>query len=494
METRQWPALQLRLSDAPEARTFDGIAVPWDTPINLGSYSERIARGAVDPATMVGLPILWQHDTGQIAGIIRSASNVRAGVHVTGEFIDTTIGRDAQVAVRAGAVSGLSIGFDPVEHTSDGDTLTRTQINVRELSLATLPAYDTARVTAVRTREETPMPETAPAVFEPPAPQYATRTDLEALEARMIQPAHAPARTLGVVEAFVEQLRASSEGRQLRALADVINTGNAGVLPPQWVSDVRNFVDTQRYMIPQAGQIAFPSSGYSLTIPKVLTHTLIAPRGAQKSEIPSRALTTGSDTYTATWYAGGVDVALELIWQSSPSVWEIIARDLLWSYADTTDKAFTLAVETAGQPTGAAIVFTDWGTVVESILPQAENIRVATGQPGNKLSLTTASWGQLIGLSDAQGRRILAPGGATNSDGSAALLDRSVNLGGILAFHNPRALEDVLFNEISVRVSEKPPVTLTQDNVAQAGRDIGVIGAMMDILWPAGIKTFAVTE
>ena len=489
MEQRTWPALQLRLSEAQEGQ-FDGIAVPYDTPVRLGGVTEIIARGAVDPGALVGLPILWQHDTGAPAGVIRSASNVRGGVHVTGEFINTSWGRDADAAVRAGAVTGLSIGFEPVDEAWDGDTVTRTKITIRELSLATLPAYTDARVTAVRSQEE-PMPDPVPAA--PPA-DVVTRADLDALEARMSVPTSAPVRTLGVVEAFVEQIRGSAEGRQLRALADVINTGNAGVLPPQWSSEVRNFVDRQRYMIPQAGSIPFPSAGYTITIPKVLVHTLVGPRGAQKSEIPSRALTTGADTYTATWYAGGVDVALELIWQSDPGVWQIIAQDLLWSYADTTDKAFTLAVENAGQPTGATIVWTNWGTVVSSVLPQAENIRLATGQPGDRLSLTTASWGKLIGLVDTQGRRILAPSGQMNADGSAALLDRSVNLGGILAFHNPRALEDVLFNAVSVRVSEKPPVTITADNVPQAGRDIGVIGAMLDVLLPAGIKTFAVTE
>ena len=322
-----------------------------------------------------------------------------------------------------------------------------------------------------------------------------TRADLDALEARMTVHTTPPVqRTLGVLEAFTTQLSESAKGQQLRALADVISTGNAGILPPAWSSEVRNYVDRLRYMIPHAGNIQFPSSGYTLTVPKVTQHTQVAARGAEKTQIPSRALTTGSDIYTATWYAGGVDVALELIWQSDPSVWEMVVADLLQQYAEVTDQAFTSAVATAGQPTGATIVFTNWGTVVGSVLPQAEAIRLATGQFGDRLALTTASWGKLIGLTDTSGRRILAPGGAANSDGSAALLDRTVNLGGITAFHNPRIAEDVLFNTVSVRVAEKPPVTITQDVVALMGRDVGVLGAMLDVLWPAGIKTFAVTE
>ena len=133
-------------------------------------------------------------------------------------------------------------------------------------------------------------------------------------------------------------------------------------------------------------------------------------------------------------------------------------------------------------------------TFVAAVLTQAEAIRVATGQFGDRLSLTTATWGQLIGFTDADGRRILAPGGATNSYGSASLLDRSVNIGGIVAFPNPRAVEDVMFNRVSVRVAERPPVTIQADDVTKAGRDVGVIGAMMDVLYPAGIKTFSAAE
>jgi hypothetical protein len=106
--------------------------------------------------------------------------------------------------------------------------------------------------------------------------------------------------------------------------------------------------------------------------------------------------------------------------------------------------------------------------------------------------LTTASWQALIGLMDAEGRRIFAPVGASNADGSASLLARSINVGGISCIHNPRSAEDVQTNTKSARVGEKPPVTLTSDNVALMGRDLGVLGAMLFVpAYPAGILTYA---
>lgn len=326
----------------------------------------------------------------------------------------------------------------------------------------------------------------------------ATSEDLTALESRIAAMATPPTppHTMSVREVFAAQMTASRAGRKMldvqAALADTVSTGNAGVLPPDWSSEVRDYVDRQRYAFGMIGSIGFPTSGYTLTIPKVLQHTLVEARGTEKTEISSQAFTTGSDTFSAAWYAGGVDIALELIWQSDPAVYPLIVDSILSQYAIVTDAALTLAVETAGTPTGAAIDFTDWGTVSAALIANAEVIRAATGEWGDRVMLTTASWQALIGLMDADGRRMFAPNGPTNADGSAALLSRAINVGGIYCSHNPRSAEDVQTNTKSARVAEKPPVMLQSDNVALMGRDLGVLGATMFVpAYPAGILTYA---
>ena len=134
------------------------------------------------------------------------------------------------------------------------------------------------------------------------------------------------------------QLQHSAESRRLRALADVVSSGNAGVLPPAWSVEVVSYVDSMRYLIPRVGSLAFPATGHSLSVPNISQHTLVAARGAEKSEIPSAALTTDSETYSAAWFAGGVDVSLEVIWQSDPSVWSLVVEDLMEQYAVATDQ------------------------------------------------------------------------------------------------------------------------------------------------------------
>jgi hypothetical protein len=169
-------------------------------------------------------------------------------------------------------------------------------------------------------------------------------------------------------------------------------------------------------------------------------------------------------------------------------------ENLLQQYAFVTDKAFTLAAETAASATGAVLDFTSYKTFVTQISNGAQLIRGITGAPGDRLSLTPASWTKLLSLVDADGRRVLATNGPTNADGSAQLTATAVDVGGILCFLNSNAAEDMQYNEVALRKAEKPPTTLTSDNVALMGRDVGVLGAFITLpLYPTGIKVYSVT-
>ncbi len=324
---------------------------------------------------------------------------------------------------------------------------------------------------------------------EAPAVDLTPITDrMDQIEARMVAPAPVPPRVLQVREAFALQLADAVQTGKARALADVLSSGNAGILPPQWSSEVRNAFDSTRYLIPRLGSVAFPSAGYTLTVPKVLQNTTVAARGTEKTEVPSRAFTTGTDTFTAKWFAGAVDIAMELVMQSDPAIQGLIVQNLFEQYGAATDADATTSLNGAGTATGAVLDFSSYKNFVGQIFTTSEAIRSATGEPGNLLQLKPASWASLIGMVDADGRRILATGGATNSDGSANLVAQSVDVGGILCFLNPRTTTDVQFNAKSARIAEKPPLQLTM------GRDIGVLGATIWLpFFTTGIKRHAVT-
>ena len=421
-----------------------------------------------------------------------AARDTDGGLQVSAVVQPTQRGRDAILLLSGGSLRGLSVGFVPTGRKDTPTGVTYTRAELLELSLTPMPAYQAAKVTATR-EEEPPMSESTETREAPQVDLAPIAERIDQLEARIAERQQARPRTLGVVEAFTAQLRdaAQSQGK-VRALADVVSTGNSGILPPAWSSEVRDYVDRRRYIFEHAGSMAFPMTGHTLTVPKVLTNSLVGARGTEKTEVPSQAYTTGEDSWSASWYAGAVDVALELIWQSDPAVLSLVVEDMLGQYAKVTNEAATLACETAGQPTGAALDTSGYAALIADLISNGETIRANTGEFGDKLSATTASYQAILGLVDGDNRRLFATNGSMNADGSAALNARVINIGGIDVFHNPAAAEDCQFNSKAFRIAEKPPVTIQQDNVALMGRDLGVLGAIINLpLYPAGIRTYA---
>jgi uncharacterized protein len=489
--------LQTRAND-DGTLTLDGIAVPWDAQIDYGGEKESFRRGAFDAGDAVGRPLLWSHNRDEPVGHITAAEDSDEGLRISAIVQPTQRGQDAITLLRGGSLTGLSVGFEPTETArGKGRAVEYVSARLHELSLTPLPAYPQAAVTA--TREEEVMTDTTTQEREEAAPVVdlaPIRTRLDHLEARMIsnQPA-IPPRSLGVLEAIGEQLRDAVKHRQVRALADVLSSGNVGILPPTWSSEVLGYLDATRYLFPRTGTVAFPATGHSITIPRITQNTLVAARGTEKTDIPSRALTTASTPYTAVWYAGGDDIALELIEQSSPEVVGIVVQNLFQQYALVTDKAFTLAAETAASPVGAVLDFTSYKTLVTQLVTVSEQIRAITGMPGDRLSLTPASWGKLVSLTDADGRRILSSNsGGTGNDGSVNLVTPTVDIGGIQAFFNGNAVEDMQYNESALRKAEKPPLQVQSTNVTKMGQDVGILGAIITLpLYPTAIKVYSLT-
>jgi len=490
VRTLQLQASNLTTRDSDDgAGEIDGIAVPYNQPIDYAGIREQFAPGSFAVDDVIGRPLLWSHDRAEPIGHIREAANSDEGLQITAVIQPTSRGRDALALLRGGSIGGLSVGFTPDETATNPHGVTYTRATLYELSVVAMPAYESATVTATREEEVPPMSESTETREAPQVDLAPIAERIDQLEARLAE-RHQPApRTLGVVDGFVAQLRdAASRNGQMRALADVVSSGNAGVLPPAWSSEVRGYIDAQRYLFGLAGSMAFPSMGHTLTVPKRTQSTTVGARGTEKTEVPSQAYTSSSDVFQAAWYAGAVDVALEVIWQSDPAIWSLIVQDMLEQYAVATDSAFTLAAETAATPTGSALDTSGYAALIADLIDAGEAIRAATGMFGDVLSATTDTYKAILGLVDGDNRRIFATTGSSNADGSAALTARTINVGGILIAHNPRAAEDMQFNTKALRVAEKPPVTLQTDNVALMGRDIGILGAIITLpLYPAGI-------
>lgn len=133
---------------------------------NVDSYGDVIAPGAfakslADHQEAGSSPLMFlNHDAFDSLpiGVWTELVEDGYGLKVAGELLDTQAGRDTYVALKAGAINGLSIGFRPVafDMRSKPEDPRRTlkQVDLVEVSVVTLPANTKARVQAVKSLGE----------------------------------------------------------------------------------------------------------------------------------------------------------------------------------------------------------------------------------------------------------------------------------------------------------------------------------------------------
>ena len=151
MQIREYAA---RAAALEGGRTITGLAVPYDTPTQLApGFYEKIARGAVDLTTRPAL--FYRH--GEPIGVVTNLVETEQGLEITARISDTRQGCDAATLAADGAITALSIGFFEREYVDsqdeNGTTRTQTNIDLREVSLVPIPAYDQAQITSVRERK-----------------------------------------------------------------------------------------------------------------------------------------------------------------------------------------------------------------------------------------------------------------------------------------------------------------------------------------------------
>ncbi|RWP80621.1 MAG: HK97 family phage prohead protease [Mesorhizobium sp.] len=126
----------------------------------LDSYNEVVAPGAF-AATLTDrkarnrpVPILWQHRSDSPLGTYSKVEEDEKGLYVEGRLLtaDVAKAREAHALMKAGAVTGLSIGFWLRESSYDEKTGVRTltRVDLEEVSIVTMPANDDARIDAIK--------------------------------------------------------------------------------------------------------------------------------------------------------------------------------------------------------------------------------------------------------------------------------------------------------------------------------------------------------
>ena len=148
--------------EVTSGRTVCGIVTPFDTVAVVTddgrrTYRESFARGAftrtiAERSDKVRLFV--NHDTR--SNPLGRATLLRedpAGLYGEFRVSATRAGDEMLELIRDGALDAFSVGFRKVAHADRSGVVVRTEVGIREVSLATFPQYEQARILAVRNAE-----------------------------------------------------------------------------------------------------------------------------------------------------------------------------------------------------------------------------------------------------------------------------------------------------------------------------------------------------
>lgn len=165
-ETRTFDitGLQTRDVTGDESVLISGYAAVFNSKTSIGSYFEEvIAPGAFSQAISENGDIraLFNHDWNNVLGRTRSGTlrleEDERGLKFEVELPNTTVARDLAESMRRGDINQCSFGFFPTEETWDYsvDPAMRTinEVELFEISVVSIPAYEDTEVSLVRSKE-----------------------------------------------------------------------------------------------------------------------------------------------------------------------------------------------------------------------------------------------------------------------------------------------------------------------------------------------------
>lgn len=478
--------------------SYGEVAETEDGP----EYHEAGAFDDIDPTAIV----FRQDHTDPAHGTGVSIADIDGAPHMTFRIDPTSRGDDLIAGIKAKTYKGVSVGesrADRVTKTVRRDgrrVLAVVKSGLTEVSATWRPAYSTAAVLSVRNEPEESQPM---ADNEAPAEATAAAPDVSAIESRL---AALEERKRGddiVVPEPQEYDQNTARGVKLgadvqRALADVITTDNAGVVPEARSSEMIGIIDNARPFLDSTRRLETPNAGTKLVVPVLTQRPLVGKQATEKAEVASRKTIIDETDFDMETYAGAGDLSIQVIKRSSPqflALWEeLLAED----YAIKTDDAAVDALLGAvGVNTGAAAFDPSTGDL--NFGEAYTNAQIVSRRLfPNTLWVSTAVVAQMIDAKTASGGAgIPLFGGLTaNADANGGI---SGTASGLRLVHVP-ALDDEAVDAIvgpsrGFAWAEDGTYILTADVPAKAGRDVGLVGMVWFApMYPTAFTTYALAS
>jgi HK97 family phage major capsid protein len=510
------------------------VALPWDRTVPLNWWGDTVAfdQGSVDTSgDPARVPFLRDHVGAgtHLMGTVTGWSDRPDGLHAAAavpraELAEPETAR-ALRQIRSGIRNGVSVRVEWSDENS-----TRTPINgsryaehhqvhagarISELSSVVLPRFDDARVTGVAaaaltadtppdpaddddddvdvdpTEEATTQPDdpgepdmtdTATADLDLEAARLATHRQVLAASVAGAdrRPVVRDTRHLGQ---FAWDLLRDGPGaardaamRQLAAaLTDEISSDVPGLVHDVWISTVTQIVASTSPTVQAFRRIPLPDTGMTVNLPVVRNMPPLGQQTTEKSAVASGKLDVTPATFPVNTYAGGQDISLATLMRSDPSYMTIVMAAWATEMAGQMEQfaATTIAAgATAGPnwPTGITDIADPFITVAGSLL-------TAIGRLPEVAVLAVDVWETMAKAKDTQGRYLFPSLGPVNAAGTVDATAASGSVRGLTYFVSnqlPAGTAVVGVPEAFTSLIGAPIMLGPVDNVAQAGRDVGV--------------------
>lgn len=477
-----------------EERTITGLAVPYGQDANIGGvYMERFVPGAISDVTDVKL--FYGHE--EPIGKVLTGRDTAEGYEITAKVSDTARGNEVMTLMRDGVLNKFSVGFVPVESERDGQTITRTKVSLREVSVVAFPAFGNANITEVREDGGTPA---EPGELQPNPEQETPMSENIELDVRAVQDEVAELRR--VVEAGVTTSTPTVMGAEFRSQGEFAKalvagdskaqefartastSADAAIVAP-WYGYIDTLIANNRPTVSAFSRAALPATGLTVEYAKIDSNTLAV--GEQDPE--NEALSFGNLTFetvsaTVKTYGGYTTFSRQYVERSQVNTLDQVFQGLALAYAGASNSALVTAIG-ALDYTGK-IFDADGGTassLAEGIANGAAYIFTNTGLRPEFILTGTDGYVKIAKVAASDGRPVLlADGNGVNNIGTMSIPGLTGSVFGLPIIVDPAIGTGVVYlaNSQAVLTMESAgaPVRLTDGDVTTLTDSVSVYGYM----------------
>ena len=159
-------AISFEIKAIADDGTFSGYCSVFDVE---DSYGDVVKKGAFADSIKAWMdkgkmpPILWQHNRSEVIGVWTKLTEDDHGLYGEGRLLvkDVARAREAMALMKAGAIDGLSIGYQVQKWSfnEDDSVLELLVIDLKEVSIVTFPANEDSLIDSIKsTLEKGEMP------------------------------------------------------------------------------------------------------------------------------------------------------------------------------------------------------------------------------------------------------------------------------------------------------------------------------------------------